>query len=122
MRSRPTIAALLVGVSLLAAACSATTPPVSAESTPEIAHTPPVPPRATPTVSQPPASLSEGQRATLDTTFGRSYGEAGPLGTYCPMDTAGRTYYADLVARQLDGYTSEIVLMYLAEACASLPG
>ncbi|WP_353828209.1 hypothetical protein [Agromyces sp. SYSU T0242] len=83
------------------------------EPEPAATQAPPPSPAATP------VTLTDGQRATLDATFGRSLGSDGPLGTYCPMDEAGRSYYADLVARQFDGYTPQIVLAYLEEACVS---
>ena len=59
-------------------------------------------------------------RATLDAAFAPSLGADGPLGTYCPMDAAGLQRTAELVARQFDGYTDELVVAYLDEACADL--
>lgn len=61
--------------------------------------------------------LTEEQRATMDRTFGRELGENSLLGTYCPMDTSGRAYYAELIASQLDGFSEAMVMQYLAEVC-----
>ena len=66
----------------------------------------------------PAATLTDGQRATLDVTFGRSLGASSPLETtYCPMDEGGRRYYADLIARQIDTITPDLVMQYLSEVC-----
>lgn len=66
----------------------------------------------------PTAALTDGQRATLDVTFGRSLGASSPLETtYCPMDEGGRRYYADLIARQIDTITPDLVMQYLSEVC-----
>jgi len=64
--------------------------------------------------------LTDGQRSTLDANFGRDWGRDGPLGTYCPMDGAGRSDIAERVARQFEGYTTALVLAYLEEVCAEL--
>ncbi|MCM3779856.1 hypothetical protein [Microbacterium hydrocarbonoxydans] len=88
------------------------------ETVPAAAEPTPVAPVETTAPAAPePVVLTEEQRATMNTTFGAELGTDGPLGIYCPMDQSGRAYYADLVARQLDGFTEAMVLQYLAETC-----
>ena len=115
------LAVALIAVTVLTAGCASTATP---SRTPYAAFTPtPTPsapataPADSPTTVAPRADLTDGQRATLDVTFGRTGDQRGILDTYCPMDIPGRTYYADLVARQFDGYTTQTVLAYLEEVC-----
>lgn len=111
------LAVALIAVTVLTAGCAATATP---SRSPYAAFTPtskPSAPSESPTTVAPRADLTDGQRATLDVTFGRTGGQRGILDTYCPMDIPGRTYYADLVARQFDGYTTQTVLAYLEEVC-----
>lgn len=61
-------------------------------------------------------NLTDAQRNTLDAMSGRGT-EASLMDAYCPMDDGGRAYYADLIARQIDGMSPENVLQYFNEVC-----
>lgn len=127
MRSRSGVAWLSVLAVLTVSGCTSTpaprapAPPIVRDSTPAAIAEPPTPTPAATVASEPTTEaviLTDGQRATLDATFGvGSPLEQQYRDTYCPMDDAGREYYADLVARQLD-YEIVHVLTYWAEFCA----
>lgn len=113
----PLLAVMLSACTAQAASRGVPAPPVrTATVTPAEPET--VTPTPTPQTAEAPA-LTDGQRATLDVTFGvgtpieQTYRD-----TYCPMDANGRKYYAHLAAIQL-GYTDEMVLAYMTEWCGS---
>lgn len=115
----PHAAALVLLIGFLAGCTSIPTPAVTVTQPPVTVTVPG--PTVTVTAEAEavdPVRLTDGQRATLDTTFGRSLGADSPLvKLYCPMDDGGRRYYAELIARQIDTLTTDLVMEYLREVC-----
>lgn len=93
------------------------TPPTHREST--VTPTPePEPAVATPTPTPAPtATLSDGERHWLEVQVGAGTEvEQTYADMICPMHLAGREYYADLIGRQGDLTTAQ-VMAWFAEWC-----
>lgn len=121
MGNMKNIAAAAVMVAVLAlAGCAgadvkAPNVPTHRESTAQAAPAP----TPTPTSEVAAVTLTEAQRHWMNVQVN----DGGPLeqqyrDTFCPMDDAGRAYYADLVARQNTSMTADHVLLFFREWCA----
>lgn len=117
---------ILLTVLLLVTGCSAATPESASTPTRSERATVTETPRATPSPTSTPTEtpdavppITDAQRHWLEVQV-----DAGGLteqnyrDTICPMDQTGREYYADLVSRQSDMTTAQI-LAWFQEWCGS---